>query len=86
MCIVIIFYPGCEGTNFETDFLSSRFPTWPKKSGQKLKYVKNKNSLSIWNKKHFFIFFKGLLLRLIKQTFLEGERPTLKHVVDKILK
>ena len=28
--------------------------------------------------KSFFIIFEGLLLKLLKQTFLEGESPTLK--------
>ena len=28
-------------------------------------------------KKHFFIFFKGLTLKQIKTTFLEGGSPTL---------
>lgn len=68
MCIVIIFYPGCEGTNFETDFLSSRFPTWPKKLGQKLKYVKNENPLSIKQKAFFHKSFFS------KSTFIEDNK------------
>ena len=30
-----------------------------------------------WNKKRFFLIFKGLSIKQIKQVFLEGESPTL---------
>ena len=39
--------------------LPSRFPTWPKKSGQKSKYITNGKSFYGF-KKTFFIIFKGL--------------------------
>ena len=41
-------------------FLSSRFPAWPKKSGQKFAYLKNeKNNIKDEIKKHNF--YQGLL-------------------------
>ena len=46
----------------------------PKKSRQKLKYLENEKM----KQKAFFIIFEGLSLKQIKQTFLEGESPTLK--------
>ena len=36
-------------------FLSSHFPTWPKKSGQTFKYLRTKSEI-----KNIFIIFKGL--------------------------
>ena len=33
-----------------------------------------------WNKKHFFILFKGLSMKKITQIFLEGESPALKSL------
>ena len=51
-------------------FLSSCFPTWPKKSGQKFKYLKNEKSiLDIINK----ISFLRLLLKQIKPILLDGD-------------
>ena len=45
-------------------FLSSGFPPWPKKSAQKIKYLKNEKIF--FDEKTFFFIFKGLLLRQIK--------------------
>ena len=49
MCI--IYFPVHDFIKFEINFLSflktflsSRFPTWPQKSWQKLKYLKNEKS------------------------------------------
>ena len=46
MCIVIICLPVYDAINFEIDFsfLSSSFPTWAKRSGQKFKYLKYEKS------------------------------------------
>ena len=52
----------------------------PKKSRQKLKYLENEKM----KQKAFFIIFEGLSSKQIKQTFLEGESPTLKSEGDSI--
>ena len=49
-----------------------------KKSRQKFKYVEIEKSFKD-EIKSIFDHFKGLLLRQIKQTFLEGESPTLSR-------
>ena len=49
----------------------------PKKSRQKFKYIKNKKKFQD-ETKVFFIIFKGLSLKQLKQNCLEGESPTLK--------
>ena len=42
ICIVIICFLICDAIRFENNlsFLSSQFPTWLKKSAQKIKYLK----------------------------------------------
>ena len=58
-------------------FLSSRFSYITKKSWRKLKYLKNEKSF--WDGiKSIFHHFKGLSMKQITETFLEGESPTLK--------
>ena len=55
MCIVIVYFPVCSIVSFlklTLAFLTCCFPTWPKKLGQKFKYLKNEK------KKAFFIIFK----------------------------
>ena len=47
-----------------------------KKSRQKLKYLENEKSFK-GERKAFFIIFKGLSLKQIKQIFLDGKGPTL---------
>ena len=47
-----------------------------KKSRQKLKYIENKKSFLMWNKKTFFIIFKGLL---VAKNFLKPESAPLKQ-------
>ena len=46
MYIVFIYFPVYDVINFEINltFWSSRFPTWPKKSGQKCKDLVNEKS------------------------------------------
>ena len=60
MCIVIISFPNPDVLNFENNiaFLSSLFCRWPKKSGRKLKYLKNEQRLRR-NEKHFSSFLKS---------------------------
>ena len=58
-------------------FLWSRFSYITKKSWQKLKYLENEKSF--WDGiKSIFHHFKGLSMKQITETFLEGESPTLK--------
>ena len=78
MCITIICFPADDVINFEINhcFLSSRFPTRPKKPGQKFKYLKNHKNFSREIESGFHHFY-GLSLRQIKPTFLEGESWTL---------
>ena len=56
---------------------SNHFPTWPKMSGQKFKYVQNE-------KKAIFIIFKRLSLKQIKSTFMEGDSSTLNNTKEAI--
>ena len=58
MCIVIICFPVFDVINFEIKFtfLSSRFPIWPKNSGQNSKYLKNEKSFIRWKKSIFHCF------------------------------
>ena len=52
-----------------------------KMSGQKCKYLENERSFEDEiKKKTFFIVFKGLSLKQIKQIFLEDESPTLNYI------
>ena len=47
ICVVMIYFPVYDVINFEITlaFLSSsHFPTWPKKSVEKFRYLKNKKS------------------------------------------
>ena len=45
LCIIIICFPAEEHINFENNIsFLSRFPTWPKNSGQKFKYFRSKKS------------------------------------------
>ena len=46
ICIAIVCLPVCDVINFEVklSYISNRFPTRPKKSGQKLEYLQNENS------------------------------------------
>ena len=118
MCVVITCFPVFHVTDFEINlaFVSSRFPTWSKNSGQntaqKMKFsitdffrwpdplfpadlvtfteeIRNGKlhffvqwiKLLTWNKKAFFIIFKGFSLKQIKPTFLKPESPALKNVV-----
>ena len=46
-------------------------------SGQKFKYVQN-------GKKAIFIIFKGLSLKQIKSTFMEGDSSTLNNTKEAI--
>ena len=55
-----------------------------KKSRQKIEYLEDKKDFKI-KKKTFFIIFKGLSLKQIKQIFLEGKSPTLNHHTEVIL-
>ena len=41
-------FPGFNVINFNFAFLPSCFPRWPKNSGQKFKYLKNKKSFWSW--------------------------------------
>ena len=56
ICIVSICFPVCGVIDFEINlaFLSSHFPRWPKKSGQKFKYLRTKRALKM---------YKGLSLK-----------------------
>ena len=56
ICVVIISFPIGEFINFKITiaFLSSRFPIWSKKSGQKSKYQKNEKSIRAFNIKKAF--------------------------------
>ena len=49
-----------------------------KKFRQKFKYLEKEKSFQD-ELKTFVIIFKGLLLKQIKQTFFEGESPTLTY-------
>ena len=42
MCIIIVCFPVCDVINSELTlaFISSRFPTWPEKSGQNFEKIK----------------------------------------------
>ena len=37
MCIAFVYFASCDVIDFEIN----RFPAWPKKSGQKFKYLRN---------------------------------------------
>ena len=64
--------------NFEISY-QVVFSIWTKVQEKNLISWEGKE-LSRWNKKQFFVIFKGLSLKQIKQFSLEGESPTLKHV------
>ena len=55
-----------------------------KKSRQKFKYLENEKSFYD-EIKNIFHHFEGLLLKQIIKFFLEGESPTLKTLMRKIL-
>ena len=79
LCIMcIICFPVYDVIIFKINLSlsSSRFPTWPKKSGQKLEYRKNKKGFldDIKNLKQKFL--NKILLKQIKPTFLEEESLT----------
>ena len=71
MCIVIIVCPVCDVINFEIN-LSFFIKLFPTSNISRTKRVVN------MKEKAFFIIFKGLSMKEIKKTFLEGESPTLK--------
>ena len=54
------------------------FSTWPKSQGKNLNIMRAKWAFKM-KEKTFFIIFKGLSLKQIKQFFLEGESPTLMN-------
>ena len=61
MCIVNICFPVCDIISLKINFsffLSSCFPTWPKQSEQKCKYLQNKNSF-LGEIKSIFQHFKN---------------------------
>ena len=62
-------------------FWSSHFPTWPKKSEQKFKYLTSAKRF-FGKIKIIFHPFKRLSLEQIKPTCLEGESPTLSEVIN----
>ena len=73
MCIVIICFPVYGVKNFEIlAFFSQRFPTWPEKSRQKFKYLKNEKGFYD-EIKNILITFKGHSLKQIKPTFLQDD-------------
>ena len=57
MCMVIICFPVCDVINSELTLasLSSRFPTWPEKSGQNFEYLKG-TLMQIWKSANIFMF------------------------------
>ena len=70
--------------NFEIIYLVKLFFFYmTKKWRQKFKYSEDKKSLR-WNKKHFFIIFEGLSLKLIKQFFVRWE-SSLKVVLRRFM-
>ena len=84
MRIVINCCPVFDVINFEINqsFLIKPFFYMTKKSGQKCNISRTKELLTC-NKKHFSSIFS---LKSIKIYFLEGESPTLKCRISKILK
>lgn len=72
---MLVFFVFCVcdiiNLNFTLALLSGRFPTWPKKPGQKFRYLRTKSfKLDI---KSIFIILKGLPVKQIKPTFFEAE-------------
>ena len=64
--IVIICFPACDVITFKFNliaFLSIRFPTWPRNSEQKFKYLQNKTKFYSEKKNNFMIFKKLLTAR-----------------------
>ena len=59
-------------------YLSSQaaFSTWPKSQDKNVNILRTKRAFKI-KQQAFFITFKKLSLKQIKQIFLEGESPTL---------
>ena len=51
-----------------------------KKSRQKFKYIENEKRFKL-KQKAFFIIFKGLSLKQIKQVFLEGKSAILIYFI-----
>ena len=93
---MIFHQPVCDAINFEINliflsylpymFYSSRiFFYMTKNSRRKLKHLENEKSFQD-KIKRFFIIFEGLLLKQIKQTFLEGESPILSKYLPLKLK
>ena len=67
LCLLAFQFVTSKTLKFTFSFLSSHFPAWPKKSGQKLKYLKTKRLFHMkW--KSLLIIFKGneSLLKQIK--------------------
>ena len=82
MCIVIVCYPGCDVINFEVNLIfliKLFFSTWPKSQHKNLNIMRTKKTIKM-KQKIFFIIFKRLSLKQIKQFYLEGESPTLIFV------
>ena len=73
ICIIIIFNQVVASYFSYQAF----FFYMTKKSKQKFKHLENRKSFQD-EKKAFFIIYEGLLLKQIKQIFLEGESPTLR--------
>ena len=76
MWIVIVYEPACDAINFKIKV----YFCMTKKSRQKLNSLRTKRAFKI-KQKAFFITFKVLSLKLIKQFVLEGESPTLNETI-----
>ena len=86
-CNVVVWSPVCDviafGINFR--FQIKRFLTWPKnaktKNPKNPKHLVNEEAFYL-KLKAFHITLKGVLLKQIKPTFLEGESPTLTTTLN----
>ena len=77
MCILIVCKPGCDVVNFEIKiiFLIKPFSPheWPESHD---KILRTERAFKM-KQGAFFINFKGLSIKQIKQFFLKGQSPTL---------
>ena len=68
MCIAIVCKPKCDAMNFEANVIFLIKPS----------FLHDRKMVA----KTFFIIFRGFSSKQIRQTFLEGESPTLSTFIN----
>ena len=61
MCIVVVWFAGCDVINFEINLHSNEaiFPTWPKSQDKSFNIFRMTRAFKVKTRKHFSSFLKG---------------------------